>query len=142
GGEEPDEREQSDGVLTGHGTILLAEDNREVRALVRNVLRRAGYEVLSAADGEEAFRLGTEYPGPLDLLLTDLVMPGLRGEELYRRLSERRPGLRVLLMSGYPADDVVKGEIESGAVPFLAKPFTRDQLLRKVREVIESPREP
>ncbi|MHB8870464.1 MAG: hybrid sensor histidine kinase/response regulator [Thermoleophilia bacterium] len=130
------EREEDGGAVAGTETILLAEDNSEVRALVRSVLRRAGYEVLTAIDGEQALHLGLEHEGHLDLLLSDLVMPGLRGEELWLRLREERPDLKALFMSGYPADDGVRAMIERGDIAFLPKPFSNRQLLRKVREVM------
>jgi len=133
---ESGEREEDGGAVAGTETILLAEDNSEVRALAQSVLRRAGYEVLTAVDGEQALHLGLEHGGRLDLLLSDLVMPGLRGEELWLRLREERPDLKALFMSGYPADDVVRAMIERGDIEFLPKPFSNNQLLRKVREVM------
>lgn len=133
---ESEHREEDPRALAGNETILLAEDNDEVRALVQRVLLRAGYRVFVAVDGEAALSLGLDRLGELDLLLTDLVMPGLRGEELWERLREENPGLKALFMSGYPADDDVRTLIESGALAFLAKPFSNEQLLRAVREAI------
>ncbi|MHB0980066.1 MAG: hybrid sensor histidine kinase/response regulator [Thermoleophilia bacterium] len=133
---ESEECEEDSGDLTGSETILLAEDNPEVRALVQRVLLRAGYRVFVAVDGEAALSLGLDRGGEVDLLLTDLVMPGLRGEELWARLREVHPDVKALFMSGYPADDGVRSMIESGALAFLAKPFSNEQLLRAVREAI------
>jgi CheY-like chemotaxis protein len=133
---ESEECEEDSGDLTGSETILLAEDNPEVRALVQRVLLRAGYRVFVAVDGEAALSLGLDRGGEVDLLLTDLVMPGLRGEELWARLREVHPDVKALFMSGYPADDGVRSMIESGALAFLAKPFSNEHLLRAVREAI------
>jgi PAS domain S-box-containing protein len=117
----------------GGETILVAEDEEQVRKLVDRVLGRLGYTVLAAADGTEALAIAELHEGRIDLLLTDMVMPGMGGGELSRRMVERHPAIKVLLMSGYSEELVAA---EHGEVPFLPKPFTPDELAAKVREVL------
>jgi len=119
-------------------TILVVEDEEEVRALARDVLEMNGYAVLEALDVADATRLAETHPGPIHLLITDVVMPGASGPELARRLRARRPDLRVLCMSGYPesADGRIEGE--AGWNAWLQKPFTPDGLMRKVRDCLTS----
>jgi PAS domain S-box-containing protein len=122
----------------GTETILVVEDEAAVLALSRRALEMQGYLVLAAADPADAMRVVERHGGMIHLLLTDVVMPGLSGRELADRLVARRPGLRVLYMSGYPGDAVV----QHGALPigsaFLQKPFSPDGLARKVRDVLDS----
>ncbi len=115
--------------------VLVAEDESAVRALVRRVLVRNGYEVLEACDGAEAEHLSDTYDGHIDLLLTDTVMPGIRGPEVARRLTASRPDLRVLFMSGYTFDEATVHTIPDGSA-FLAKPFTPEALGRAVRDAL------
>ena len=127
-------------VLRGSETILVVEDEAPVRAVTRQLLERNGYTVLEAADGPAALALvdgGSDNPH-VDLLLTDVIMPGTSGRELANQLKARRPALRVLFMSGYTDDAVVRhGMLEPG-LAYLEKPFRPAALLRKVREVLES----
>ncbi|HLH25008.1 MAG TPA: response regulator [Chloroflexota bacterium] len=124
----------------GTETVLVVEDNPQIGSLVRGALAASGYTVLAARHGEDALRLAVQHTGPLHLLLTDAVLPGLHGRELARRLATHHPGLKVLFMSGYTDQVVVEqGLIEPGA-PFLQKPFSPDALRRKVREVLALPR--
>jgi two-component system, cell cycle sensor histidine kinase and response regulator CckA len=116
-----------------NAVILVAEDDRLVRQVVVTVLRRAGYLVLESTDPEHALQLSREQAGPIDLLLTDVVMPMMNGKELARRLCTQRPGLPVLYMSGY-ADEAFHGVVDAD-VHFLAKPISPDQLLTAVEEV-------
>ncbi|HET9553608.1 MAG TPA: response regulator, partial [Anaeromyxobacteraceae bacterium] len=119
------------------GRVLLVEDEPGVRRLVEGYLRGAGYEVLAAADGHEALDLVSRSPGALDLLLSDVVMPGMNGRELYLALAARRAGLRVLYMSGYPAlPSTLQDLVEGGRDAFIAKPFTKAQLLARLDEVL------
>jgi PAS domain S-box-containing protein len=119
------------------GRVLLVEDEPGVRRLVEGYLRGAGYEVLAAADGHEALELAARAPGGLDLLLSDVVMPGMNGRELYLALAAHRAGLRVLYMSGYPAlPSTLQDLVEGGRDAFIAKPFTRAQLLARLDEVL------
>jgi len=119
-------------------TILVVEDELDVRELARDVLEMNGYRVLEALDVADATRLAQTHPGPIDLLITDVMMPGATGPELARRLRAHRPGLRVLCMSGYPesADGRIDGE--AGWDAWLQKPFTPDVLVRKVRDCLTS----
>lgn len=127
----------------GTETILVVEDDPQIRSLVRGVLDASGYSVLEARRGEEAERLGTQHPGPIHLLLTDVVMPGLPGRELAQRLTARHPGLRVLFMSGYTDQVVVEQGMIEARAPFLQKPFSPEALRRKLREVLDpSPSQP
>jgi CheY-like chemotaxis protein len=116
----------------GHETVLLVEDEPEVRRLTREILEMHGYAVLEAGDGATALQTAREHPGPIDLLLTDVVMPGLRGHEVAQALAAtgRRP--RVLYISGYPE----LGGAES-AIGLLPKPFSPAELARKVRAVLD-----
>jgi PAS domain S-box-containing protein len=121
----------------GSETVLLAEDEDEVRALARHVLRAGGYAVLEARDGDEALSLAGRHPGRIDLLLTDVVMPGLGGRQLAERLRALHPEARVLYLSGYTEDAVVRHGVSREEVHFLQKPFLPAALARKVREVLD-----
>jgi CheY-like chemotaxis protein len=121
----------------GTETVLLAEDEDAVRFLVLQVLRRSGYTVLEARDGEEALAVGAKHPGPIHLLLTDVVMPRLGGGRLARRLTRSRPETRVLFMSGFADSTLVRHEVVSGEVDCLLKPFSPEILARKVRETLD-----
>lgn len=120
----------------GSETILLAEDEPMVRQLVRAVLEQGGYRVLEAADGTEALRLAEAHSGPIHLLLTDVVMPGISGRELTERLADQRSETQVVFMSGYTDDAVVRHGVLHAGVAFIQKPFTPSLLLRKVQEVL------
>ncbi len=136
GAEPEDTRAAVPAVIGGTETILLVEDEDIVRTLARRTLETSGYTVLAARDGVEALRLVEAHSGPLDLLLTDVVLPNLTGPELAAQLRKRMPGLRVLFMSGFPGTAVLaNGELTEGSV-FLPKAFTPDALARKVREVL------
>lgn len=119
-------------------TILVVEDEEEVRALARDVLEMNGYTVLEALDAEDALRLGESHPGAIDLLITDVVMPRMSGPELARRLRARRPALRVLCMSGYPESRDREIEGAGSWTVWLQKPFTPDTFMSKVRECLTS----
>jgi PAS domain S-box-containing protein len=122
----------------GTETILVVEDEPAVLALSRRALEAQGYVVLAASDPSAAMRLVELHGGTIHLLLTDVVMPGLSGRVLADRLAARRPGIRVLYMSGYPGDAVVQhGELPPGSA-FLQKPFSPDALARKVRDVLDA----
>jgi two-component system, cell cycle sensor histidine kinase and response regulator CckA len=120
----------------GHETVLLAEDEPAVRMLARRVLQRAGYTVVEAANPAEAETRAASMPA-LDLLLTDVMMPGGTGPELFRRLVATRPSLRVLFMSGYAEQDLFDRSAIDRSLPFLEKPFTVEALASKVREVLD-----
>jgi len=123
---------------SGDGLILLCEDDDAVRGMLGGMLRGAGYDVLEASDGAEALSLSFDKRKP-DLLITDIIMPGMRGNELARQMQQRQPGLKVLFISGYMGDDSVWNDIPDHA-DFLQKPFMPQDLLTKVREkLIASP---
>ncbi len=121
----------------GHETVLIAEDDRAVREVVAETLAQRGYAVLRASDSQMALELARSAAGGVDLLLTDIVMPGMTGRELAQALAVEHPGLRVLYMSGYTDDAVVRHGVLEEGVPFLQKPFTTDALALKVREVLD-----
>jgi len=123
-------------VLRGSETILLVEDEDVVRGLTKKILMQAGYNVLDAKGGEEAIRVCRAYPGPIDLLLTDVVMPEISGKEVAERLVELRTGIRVLFMSGYTDEAIFQHGVLDASVEFLQKPFTWIGLTRKVRDVL------
>jgi CheY-like chemotaxis protein len=119
----------------GRETVLLVEDEDGLRALARLILEKHGYTVLAAANGGEALLACRQHPGPIDLLVTDVVMPHMGGPEVARQVAPLRPGMKVLFLSGY-ADDAVLRQGSGGDVPFLPKPFTPAALANKVREVL------
>ena len=126
--------------LRGSETILVAEDEDGVRSLTREVLEKYGYTVLEAANGEEALKVAERHDGPLDLLLSDVVMPRMGGPELAQALLAKRPDLKVLYMSGYTDHPMVRRGVVNAGVAFLQKPFTPTVLVSRVREVLEAPR--
>jgi CheY-like chemotaxis protein len=132
------ERAQGGGPAGGSETIFLAEDDAGVRDLLRMALRGLGYTVLDAGDGWEALEAMEGYPGPIHLLVTDVVMPGMSGRELAERIERSRPGMKVLFLSGHMEDAMLRHGVEATRVPFLQKPFDPDDLARKVREVLDS----
>jgi CheY-like chemotaxis protein len=117
-------------------TVLVVEDADGVRALGRRMLERHGYTVLIAANADEALQLFERNPS-IDVLLTDVVMPGGSGPELTRRLVERRPALKVIYMSGYTEEAIVHHGVLDPGIAFLHKPFTSETLERKIREVLD-----
>jgi two-component system cell cycle sensor histidine kinase/response regulator CckA len=124
-------------ALLGTETVLLVEDEEQVRAVARRILERNGYHVLAPASPDEALRLAGEYPNPIALLVTDVVMPRISGAELSARVRQLRPQLKVLYVSGYTDGGIgARGMLEDGA-SFLQKPFTTDSLARKVRSVLD-----
>jgi CheY-like chemotaxis protein len=122
----------------GSETLLLVEDEDGVRALSRHVLQGCGYTVLEARDGFEAVRVAGQHQGRIDLLLTDVVMPRMGGREAAERLAGLHPGVKVLFLSGYTDDAVVRHGILEAEVAFLQKPFSPAALARRVREVLDS----
>jgi nitrogen-specific signal transduction histidine kinase/ActR/RegA family two-component response regulator len=123
----------------GKETVLVIEDEPSVRGLVRRILQRSGYTVLEAAGGSQALLIGEQYPGPIDLLIADIVMPKMSGCEVAKRLVLLRPHLKVLFLSGYTDDTVVRHGVRERSVPFLPKPFSPAALVNKVREVLDQP---
>jgi PAS domain S-box-containing protein len=132
--------ESAEMMRRGTETVLLVEDQQEVRTVAGQILRASGYVVLEAADGAEALRVSEEFAGSIELLLTDVVMPKMSGPTLARNLARTRPEMRVLCMSGYTEDSVLRRGLITGELAFLEKPFTATSLTRKVREVLEQSR--
>ena len=121
----------------GDETILLVEDEAVVRDLILTILQEQGYTMLEAQQGDEALALAQQHPAPIHLLLTDVVMPGMSGRELAEQLQQLRPELKVLFMSGYTDDAVVRHGLLTAQVEFLAKPFSPLGLVAKVRLVLD-----
>lgn len=119
--------------------ILVADDNALVRNLVTLLLQQEGYLVLSAADGHEGLELSRQYPGSIELVITDVAMPRLNGIDLYARLALERPGIRVLVMSGADTSEIVGQNVN---LPFLPKPFDGETLLARVRQISGAPVQP
>jgi CheY-like chemotaxis protein len=122
-------------------TILLVEDEKEVRALSAKILQRIGYKVLESTSPEDALQISERHTEPIHLLLTDVVLPRMSGRKIAELLAPLRPGMKVLYMSGYTDDTVVRSSLLEGGTVFLQKPFTPATLVRKVREVLDAGRE-
>jgi DNA-binding NtrC family response regulator len=127
------------GADGGSETILLVEDQEQVGATIGAILTRGGYAVLSASSADAALRLAEQHPAAIDLLLTDVVMPGMNGPELARTLVGRQPDLRVLFTSGYIDSSVVRESVIEPGHRFMQKPFSPDGLLREVRLALDAP---
>jgi signal transduction histidine kinase/CheY-like chemotaxis protein len=128
-------------TLRGGETVLVVEDEASVRAITRAMLERHGYHVLEAGGGEEALRICERQEAPVQLLLTDVVMPEMSGPEVAQRLTRVHPEMKVLYMSGYTDDAIIRHGVRELGTVFLQKPFTSDSLARKVREVLDTPQE-
>jgi DNA-binding response OmpR family regulator len=122
----------------GCETVLLVEDEESVRELVRLTLASRGYKVLEAENGECGLRIAETCKDPIDILITDVVMPGIGGRELAKKLLGLRPGISVLYLSGYTEDTVITHGALAPGTAFLQKPFTLQSLAEKVREVLRS----
>jgi DNA-binding NtrC family response regulator len=125
-------------VRPGSETILLVEDEEAVRNLTRRLLEAGGYTVLQASSAEQALEVEQRHSGRLDMLLTDVIMPGLSGPELASALLASRPQMRVLYVSGYPDEAMASQGILDPDASFLQKPFTPEILARKVREILDA----
>jgi DNA-binding NtrC family response regulator len=125
--------------MRGTETILLVEDEEQVRNLARMFLEECGYTVLVACNGPDAIQLARQYDGKIQLLITDVIMPEMKGSVLAPLLLAHRPGIRVLYMSGYADTEFIRKELMPEGAHFLQKPFSLESLSRKVREVLDSP---
>jgi CheY-like chemotaxis protein len=130
--------ESAVGRVRGSETILVVEDHEGVRSLIVGTLELCGFHVLQAADGVEALRQVAQHVGPIDLLLTDVIMPGMNGKEVADQLAVLRPGIKVLFMSGYSGELIAHHGVLEAGVAYLPKPFTPDALTAKVREMLGS----
>jgi CheY-like chemotaxis protein len=118
-------------------TILIVEDEESIRVILRTVLEQHGHRVLAVGDAEEALRLSAQHAGPIDLLITDMILPGMHGGDLVRRLVPTRPELHVLYISGFTEETSLPSAPE-GKMVYLAKPFTPAQLLQAVTMLMET----
>ncbi len=123
----------------GTETILLVEDDEAVRSVTRRALSRFGYHVLSASRGAEAVDVATDFRGPIHLLLTDIMMPGMNGVEVAGAVSRLRPGILVFFMSGYADKDLVRQGLLEPGTHFLQKPFTPQELADRIRHILDRP---
>jgi CheY-like chemotaxis protein len=128
---------KASGSLQGSETILLVEDEELVRGVTRAMLSTNGYRVLVAGSGEEAIGVCRSHAGAIDLVMTDLVMPGMNGRQTVEHLERLRPGVRVLFTSGYASDEIVRHGVLVEGTEFIQKPFTAETLARKVREILD-----
>jgi CheY-like chemotaxis protein len=122
----------------GSETLLLVEDEEGVRTFARRALENGGYRVLIAASGADAMEVARGHAGPIHLLLTDVVMPGLSGRELAEQLLVERPDVRVIYTSGYTDDETVRHGVREAETAFLQKPFTPEELGQRIREVLDT----
>jgi CheY-like chemotaxis protein len=125
------------GGVKGSETILLVEDDEQVRGVACSILRRQGYRVLEASNGGEALMACEQHPSPIHLLLTDVVLPRMSGRQLADRLLALRPEMKLLFMSGYTDEAIHQGAVLDSGATCLQKPLTPDMLSRTVREVLD-----
>ncbi|MEZ4730140.1 MAG: response regulator [Caldilineaceae bacterium] len=121
----------------GTETIFVVEDDEQIRALASFILQEQGYTVLVAANGAEALQIADEHPHPIDLLLTDVIMPGMSGRQLSNELTAVRPNLKVLFVSGYTRFEIAAYGVLDSGIAFLPKPYTPDLLAQRVRELLD-----
>lgn len=132
-----DSRVEKDRPAVGAEVVLLVEDEEELRKLLRDTLKKAGYSVLEASNGSEALQLSDKHPGPIHAVVTDMVMPKVGGRSLAQQLSISRPNTLVFYMSGYMNDATVRRDgLESGT-HFLQKPFEPARLTMKIRDLLD-----
>jgi CheY-like chemotaxis protein len=132
------ESDEQESVVGGNETILLTEDEKNIRIITGLILERLGYNLLMAADPEEAIKLASEHSGKIDLLLSDVIMPIMNGLDLAKELKKTRPEMKKLFMSGYTANVVAMKDIVDEKINFLSKPFSREILSHKIREILDA----
>jgi CheY-like chemotaxis protein len=135
--EEVKEKVVGEELPRGSETVLVVEDEQEVRKLAVRVLKRQGYMVLEASQGDDALRLCEEHNRPIQLMVTDVVMPGMDGRELTNRLMLLHPEIKVLYMSGYTDNTIAHHGVLEAGLHYIQKPFSVDGLARKVTEVLD-----
>jgi len=123
---------------TGTETILVVEDDMTVREMIVDILTQSGYQVLVASSGNETLSIWERKANEIDLLITDVVMPGMSGSELAKRLSQKKPQLKVLYMSGYTRRAISQYDMEGEDIAFIQKPFNATDLTIKIREVLDT----
>ena len=124
----------------GRETIIVADDDQAVRAALSAALRRLGYRVLEASSGAQAVQIAESEPGPIDMVLADVVMPSMTTDQLHARLTAAKPEARIAFMSGYIHDDLVRQSVIHGPVPFFEKPFTVPSLASRIRVMLDERR--
>ncbi len=137
-GEQPAEKKGASTVSAGTETILLVEDEEIVRAIMRSLLEESGYTVLEATDGEDGLRLFKENRGKINLVLSDIIMPKMQGREMYEEIKKIAPDIKILFISGYPADFIDQKSFSEKGKNIIDKPVIPDELLRKIREVLDN----
>ncbi len=131
-------REEETRDLRGTETVLVVEDEESILSLARTILERQGYRVLAALNPAEALELAQGHPERIDLLVTDVIMPGMNGKDLSQKLRDLKPGFKSIFMSGYTADVFAHHGVLDQGIHFLQKPFSVTTLAQKVREVLDS----
>jgi CheY-like chemotaxis protein len=134
---QPDAARRAAGDARGQETVLLVEDEELVRGMARSILQKAGYTVLEAGDGAEALAVAEKHAETIHLLVSDMIMPRMNGRDLYQRLAQLRPSLRVLFMTGYTDSALLRHGVLDADLPILFKPFPQEEFLSTVREVLE-----
>lgn len=129
---------QAETADKGNERILLVEDDKEVRYLAHNILKRCGYDVIAAKDSEHAILLAEEDEEPIHLLLTDVMMPKMSGTQVFERVEDLRPGIKVLFMSGYSKHRLSDLDLKGQKIHFLKKPFTLKEMSHKIREALDN----
>ena len=122
--------------LTGSGTILIVEDEEPVRLFSTQALTNKGYKMLEAVNGEDALKVISDYKGKIDVIISDVIMPGMNGPEMVEKILAQYPDIKIIFISGYTEDALSKDQLDNHQVNFLAKPFSLKQLASKVKEVI------
>ena len=135
--EQPRHKEQKLDMPSGAESMLLVEDNAQLLALAARIMRRLGYTVFEANNGEEALMLMEKYPAPIHILVTDVIMPGMSGIDLAKRAAQLHPHLKILFITGHPLDEVADKTILAHGANVLVKPFPARTLAQKVREILD-----